>query len=147
MRPFVWVRYDSSDAWTSRQSRTVAGGCGPQLENVTSAPAYDVHLSDLTLDDGTRFGFEPVDMLQPGEARPLDALIQPRAASLTQIISRHVVGRVLAGRPLLCGWPMRIAYRSRRGREYETWCEIRIARLPLGIASVIVGAADPRPGA
>jgi len=138
MRPFVWVRYESSDAWMWRRGRAAAAECGPQIENVTSAPAYDIHLSDLMLDEETRCRFERVDALQPGEARSLDSLLQPRA-SLTQIISRHIVGRTLAGRPPIGGWPMRIAYRSRHGREYETCCEIRITRLPLGIASVIVG--------
>jgi hypothetical protein len=122
-----------------RRGRTAAAGCGPQIENVTSAPAYDIHLSDLTLDDETRYRFDRVEALQPGEARSLDSLLQPRAASLTQIISRHIVERALTGRPPISGWPMRIAYRSKRGREYETCCEIRITHLPLGIASVIVG--------
>ncbi len=142
MRPFVWVRYESSDAWMWRRGRAAAAECGPQIENVTSAPAYDIHLSDLTLDDETRYRFDRVEALQPGEARSLDSLLQPPDVSLTQIISRHIVGRTLAGRPPVSGWPMRIAYRSRRGREYETCCEIRITRLPLGIASVIVGNTE-----
>jgi hypothetical protein len=142
MRPFVWVRYESSDAWMWRRGRTAAAECGPQLENVTSAPAYDIDLSDLVLDDETRYRFERVESLQPGEARPLDSLLQPRAAPLTQIISRHIVARALAGRPPVSGWPVRIAYRSRHGRKYETRCEIRITRLPLGIASVIVANSD-----
>jgi hypothetical protein len=141
MRPFVWVRYESSDAWMWRRGRT-ASACGPQLENVTSAPAYDIHLSDLVLDGETRYQFERVESLQPGEARSLDSLLQPRAAPLTQIISRHIVERALAGRPPIARWPVRIAYRSRHGREYKTCCEIRITRLPLGIASVIVGNTD-----
>jgi hypothetical protein len=145
MRPFVWVRYELSDAWMWRRGRTAAAGCGPLIENATSAPAYDIQLSDLTLDDETRYRFDGVDTLQPGEARSLDSLLQPRA-SLTQVISRHVVGRALAGQPPVSGWPMRIAYRSRRGREYETCCEIRITHLPLGIASVIVGKTGGRGG-
>ena len=146
MRPFVWVRYDAPGAWTSRRGRTTAVDCGPQLENATSAPAYDVHLSDLELDEETRFRFERVERLLPGEARPLDSLVRPGAGPLTQIISRHVVRRVLGGRPPTSGWRMRIGYRSQRGREYETWCEIRIAHLPLGLASVIVAHTDPRRG-
>ena len=73
MRPFVWVRYDSSDAWTWRHGRAAARNCGPQLENATSAPAYDVHISDLTFDDETRYQFERVGTLEPGEAKPLDS--------------------------------------------------------------------------
>jgi hypothetical protein len=114
---------------------------GPQLENATSAPAYDIHLSDLALDDRTRYRFESVAMLEPGEARPLESLIQP-AASFTKVISRHVVARVLAGQSPVSRWPMRIAYRSGHGREYETCCEIRILKLPLGISSVIVPCTD-----
>jgi hypothetical protein len=141
MRPFVWVRYDASDAWTWSPAATLPAPCGPQLENVTSAPAYDVQISELALDDDTRYRFEPVETLQPGEAKPLEWLTQAEPGSLTKAISRHVVDRVLSGRSPAPCWPIRIAYRSRHGREYETRCEIRILRMPLGISSIIVPTA------
>jgi hypothetical protein len=140
MRPFVWVRYDAFDAWTWSHRATPPAPCGPQLENATSATAYDVHISELALDEKTRYQFEAVDVLQPGEARPLESLIQAKPESLTKAISRHVVDRVLSGQSPAPCWPIRIAYRSRRGREYETRCEIRVLRMPLGISSIIVPA-------
>lgn len=143
MRPFVWVRYHSIGAWLPGEPASAL--CGPLLENATSAPAFDIDVSDLTIDDETRYRFARVDTLEPGEARPLESFVQPGAAPLTTAISRHIVERVLAGRQPETRWPVRIAYRSRRGRAYQTCCEIRVVGLPLGVSSIIVACGDGEP--
>jgi hypothetical protein len=140
MRPFVWVRYHATGAWM-HGDRSVAP-CGPRLENATAAPAFDIHISDLTIDPDHHYQFARIDTLEAGGTRPLEAIAQPGRLSLTKAISRHVVASVLAGRQPATHWPIRVAYRSQRGRSYETCCEIRVLGFPLGISSIIVPCPD-----
>jgi hypothetical protein len=136
MRPYVILRYRFAEAWTRGPSAAIADG--PTLENTSPITAYDVRISEIALDDESRYRFPIVGPLRSHEARPLEPGAPPQASSLTKVISRDVVRRVLAGQPPVTKWPVRITYRSELGHAYVTCCEIRVVRLPLEICSAVV---------
>ena len=46
--------------------------------------------------------------------------------------------RILAGRPPVTRWPVRITYRNEPGKSYATCDVILVVRLPLEICSAVV---------
>ena len=137
MRPYVVLRYCSAEAWTRGPSAALADG--PTLENASSVVAYDVRISDLVLDGGRLYHFEAVGPpLGSHEKRDLEPGVRPQACSLTKMISREVVKRILGGQPPITRWPLRITYRSEHGKTYVTCCVILVVRLPLEICATVV---------
>jgi hypothetical protein len=136
MRPYVVLRYCSAEVWTSGPSAAIADG--PTLENASSVAAYDVRISDLALDGERLHHFEAVESLGSHEKRDLEPGVRPQACSLTKILSRDVVKRILSGQPPITRWPLRITYRNEHGKAYATCCVILVVRLPLEICSAVV---------
>ena len=123
----VSLKYVSRGAWTA--GAPVRTECGPELENKTTLPLYDVHISDLVLDPDTPYHFDEIATLRPGQVVPL----APTNA-LTKAISRNIVERMLSGDPLATAWSLQITWRTDGGRTIEACWEIRVVRLPLEIA-------------
>ena len=136
MRPYVVLRYCSAEAWTRGPSAAITDG--PTVENTSAAVAYDVRISDLVLDGRRRYRFTEIGPLGSHERRDLEPGVPPHACSLTKIISRDVVRRVLAGQSPIARWPLRITYRNEQGDTYATCCVIMVVRLPLEICSAEV---------
>jgi hypothetical protein len=139
MTPYVVLRYCSAATWTRGPSAAIADG--PTLENASSAVAYDVRVSDLVLDGERLYHFEEVGPLGSHQKRDLEPGVPPQACSLTRVISRDVVRRILNGQPPITRWPLRITYRNEHGKAYATCCVILVVRLPLEICSAVVPCA------
>jgi hypothetical protein len=136
MRPYVILRYCAAEAWSSAPCPGTADG--PSLENASTATAYDVRTSTLTLACGDRYEFPAIDALGALETRELEPSSTRRTNDLTRVISRDVVRRVLAGQSPVMKWSVRITYRDEADVGFETCCEIRVVRLPLEIRSAVV---------
>lgn len=141
MRPLVALRYRAENAWS--RPAPAATEEPPQLENSGPVDAYDVSVSPLVVDDQRRCAFEHVSTLRQRETVTLKTCITPPAPSLGAVISRRVVDDVLAGRPPVTHWPVKVSYRDDEGRSYATWCEIRVVRLPLEIEAAVIPAPEP----
>lgn len=145
MRPFVVLKYHSGSVWT--RPATTPAEDEPRLENQSSADAYDVKVSPVVVDGETEYRFAWIPMLAREELLPLDGDIRPFESSLTKAISHSVVKRVLACRPPVTRWPILISYRDDSGRIYTTSCEIRVVRMPLELASIVLTHPDDPPTA
>ena len=144
MRPLVLLRYRAENVWT-RSANASTIDDPPRLENSSSVDAYDVSVSTLTLDPQQPCHFGRIPALHPHETVALVVCIQPPERSLTAAISKHVVEDVLAGRPPVTRWPVKISYRDDEGNSYATCCEIRVVRLPLEIEAAAMSSSAPGP--
>jgi hypothetical protein len=138
MRPVVLLHYESIDTWTT--GRIVPARDEPHLENASLTAAYNVELSELALDERTRYAFGSIRVIGPRQVYRLS--LARCSASVTGAISRNVVGRVLAGKPVINAWPLQIVYRDQKGRPLKTCFEIRLVRFPLELRSARVRCPD-----
>src|SRR5690349_13326494 len=102
--PAIAVRCLGSEIWTSREARLVSG---VWLRNVGTEVARRIAIPELQVDDNRWCRFGSIDDLEPGEEASLDPVIclaadktQLEHATLSGLISRTIVARVLSGRPL-----------------------------------------------
>lgn len=133
--PAITVRYLGSEIWISREARLVAGAW---LRNVGSEVARHIVIPDLWVDRDTGCRFRGIEDLEPGDEASLDPVfylaadkVHLEAATLTGVISKIVVGQVLAGRSVCCRWPLRVEYKDTAQRRYVSECDIELASLPL----------------
>ncbi|MCU1385655.1 MAG: hypothetical protein JWL71_4352 [Acidobacteria bacterium] len=136
--PAVRLKYVSRGAWTA--GVPVRTECGPELENETALPIYDVRVSDLVLDPDTSYRFDEIETLRPRQVVP----IAPTNA-LTKAISRNIVKRMLSGDRPATAWSLQIRWRTEGGRTIEARWEIRVVRLPLEIACAPVNCSHAVP--
>jgi hypothetical protein len=144
MRPLVVLRYRAANVRTE-PSASIPAEDLLQLENVSDVDAFDISVSSIAIDPRHPHEFDPVPALPSHGSWLLG--ITPAAPSLAAAISRRVVADVLARRTPPTHWPVRIAYRDDDGRTYATACEIRVIRLPLTIAAVVVRDGERVPTA
>ena len=135
LTPAISVRYLGSAIWVSREARLVAGAW---LRNVGSEVARRIAIPDLAVAPDVWCRFRHIDDLEPGEEASLDPVFclaadkgHLEAATLTGVISRAIVGQVLAGRPMRVRWPIRVEYEDTACRRYVSHCDIELTSLPL----------------
>ena len=114
LAPAISVRYLGSAIWVSREARLVAGAW---LRNVGSEVARRIAIPDLAVAPDVSCRFRQIDDLEPGEEASLDPVFCLAAdkghleyATLTGVISKAVVNRVLAGGSPFVRWVLRIEY-------------------------------------
>jgi hypothetical protein len=133
--PAIAVRCLGSEIWISREARLVSGAW---LRNVGTEVARRIAIPDLRVDDDVWCRFGSIDDLEPGEEASLDPVIclaadktQLEHATLSGLISRAIVARVLAGQPLRTEWPFCVTYEDCARARYVSRCAIQMASLPL----------------
>jgi hypothetical protein len=152
-RPALTIDYAVSDVWTG-----VAPNHPVLLRNSGTTDARRIAISDLMVDTRARCRFAEVNDLPAGHTVAIDPVwqdqpvgqdhvVQQRAAAwtgtLTGILSKAVVGEVLAGRRPRGHWAVCLEYESAGGRSFLTVCEIRLRRLPLELGVVRLVDIEP----
>jgi hypothetical protein len=135
LAPAISVRYLGSAIWVSREARLVAGAW---LRNVGSEVARRIAIPDLAVAPDVWCQFRQIDDLEPGEEASLDPVFCLAAdkghleyATLTGVISKAVVNRVLAGGSPFVRWVLRVEYEGSDGQKIVSACEIEVVSVPL----------------
>lgn len=137
-RPVVVLEYGAAGVWTAASRRSIRPAT---LRNTGAAPAHNVTLSELKLNDESWCAFDPVPVLAPGEVVSIDPVwwgpypIETACSQipLTQAISRSVVTQVLQGRPPVTSWTSQIRYEDPSGEPYVALYRIEVCEFPLRV--------------
>jgi hypothetical protein len=151
LAPAISVRYLGSAIWISREARLVAGAW---LRNVGSEVARRIAIPDLAVAPDVWCRFRQIDDLEPGEEASLDPVFCLAAdkghleyATLSGVISKAVVARVLAGGSPFARWPLRVEYEDGDAHRFVSACEIEVASLPLTLRATPTRVTSSRPSA
>jgi len=147
LRPVVVMDYSADDVWMCPVSDRVRRPA--RLRNTGAAKATRVAISDLILNESCWCCFAGVTQIDVGETVEIEPVWYysatgggARPAMLTQLISKTVVGGVLAGRKPAMRWRVHIDYEDSHRTRYVSVCEIQVSRLPLEVRSLTTAFAQ-----